>query len=111
MTIFAIRWADDGSLIEATTSQPGDAWTKDNMFAVTEHPDMTEEERAPITQIKDWLLDNYNAGAHWIVECVEDAELVLLLRELGEEEMREELEGRWELKEGMAREVRAAGEW
>lgn len=111
MTIYAIRWADDQSLFEATDHQPGEAWRKDDLFSITEHPDMTEAEKEPIAGITSWLLDNYNNGAHWIVECVEDAELVLLLRELGEEAMREELQARWELKEGMAREVRAAGEW
>lgn len=108
MTIYAIRSARFGDLWDVTTATPSTFWATNADVTITEHPDATADELATVAELNQWLIDNYNAGAHWIVETTDDAQHILKLREMTLGEYRVALERNWLSLEDYAADVRAA---
>lgn len=114
MTIYVITsrsFPDD--IVEVTNRDASVAvWRNSaNDWIVTEELDADAAELAEVARINAWLYDNYNAGAHWIVETTDDCRHVIELRRQTPGQYRVALERRWRTMEDYSQEVRAAGEW
>lgn len=80
-----------------TASDP--RYLKDGLSEHIEaHPDATEDEAAQLEELKAWLLPQYEAGAHWVIETMEDEKLLLGLRQLGPAKLRADLKRFWKLQ-------------
>ena len=111
MTIYVITSAafpDD--IVEVTRyASSADFWRKSkNDWIVTEAPAATAEELAQVEALEAWLYDNYNAGAHWIVETTPKERHVIELRRQTLGEYRVALERHWLALQDHSDEIRAA---
>ena len=62
------------------------------------HPDATEDEAAQLAELEAWLVEHYEAGAHWALETMEREQLLLGLRQLGPAKLRADLKRFWKLQ-------------
>lgn len=111
MTIYVVTsrsFPDD--LVEVTDRDTSAAiWREDAAtWVVTEEPDATPDELAEVARIEAWLYDNYNAGAHWIVETTEPCRHVIELRRQTPGQYRVALERHWRTMDDYAADIRAA---
>jgi hypothetical protein len=109
MTIYVIRGNLFGDIWEVTSRTPSSVWYESDGCHVEEHPDATADELARVADLETWLLDNYNAGAHWIVETTDSARHVIELREQTPGQYRVALERHWRTMDDVCHDVRAAG--
>lgn len=111
MTIYVITSQSfPTDIVEVTDSATSAAIWRDspNAWIVTEAPDATPDELAEVKAIEAWLYDNYNAGAHWIVETTPIARHVIELRRQTPGQYRVALERHWRTMEDVAGDIRAA---
>lgn len=81
--IYAIYSKAFGDLVEATAHKANaDIW-RDGEWRVDELPAASDEERATVEAIQQWLIENYKRGGHWIFETTNNATHVVRLREFG----------------------------
>ena len=111
MAIYVITsqsFPDD--IVNVTASDSSAAIWRDsaNNWIVTEQPDATPDELAEVKAIEAWLYDNYNAGAHWIVETTPTERHVVELRRQTPGQYRVALERHWRTMEDYAGDIRAA---
>lgn len=111
MSIYVIRSSLFHDIWDVTTREPSDVWKNSEGCYIEEQPDATADELARVAEIEQWLIDNYNAGAHWIAETTPTARHVVELRTQTPGEYRVALERHWRALDDHCREVRAAGEW
>lgn len=108
MTIYVITSAVDGDLAEVTTrASTADIW-RGHGFDVAEAPDATADELAAVAALNQWLYDNYNAGAHWIIETTPDERHVIELRRQTPGQYRVALERHWRTMSDYCDDVRNA---
>lgn len=111
MTIYVITSRSFPTDIAEVTTRAESAaiWRKDaDTWIVTEEPDATPDELAEVKTIEAWLYDNYNAGAHWIVETTPTERHVIELRRQTPGQYRVALERHWRTVEDYASDIRAA---
>lgn len=113
MTIYVIRSTDEfdnGAIVQVTTYASSVAvWRNSSAdYLIEEHQDATPEEQAQVDALNEWLYDNYNNGAHWIVETTDRAQHVVALREKSIDQYKRELSRHWNIVEDHAAEIRAA---
>ncbi len=111
MTIYVVTsrsFPDD--IVEVTARESGAKFWREsaNDWVVTEQPDATPDELAEVKAIEAWLYDNYNAGAHWIVETTPTERHVIELRRQTPGQYRVALERHWRTMEDYAGDIRAA---
>lgn len=97
-------------IVEVTRYESSAAYWREskNDWIVTEQPGATPDELAEVKAIEAWLYDNYNAGAHWIVETTPTERHVIELRRQTPGEYRVALERHWRAMEDYAGDIRAA---
>lgn len=111
MTIYVIASASfPTDIVEVTRYETSAAiWrNSDHDWIVTEEPDATPDELAEVKALEAWLYDNYNAGAHWVVETTPTERHVIELRSQTPGEYRVALERRWRTMDDYAADIRAA---
>lgn len=111
MTIYVVTSASFPTYIVEVTRYESSAniWRDSvNDWIVTEEPDATPAELAEVKAIEAWLYDNYNAGAHWIVETTPTERHVIELRRQTPGEYRVALERHWRTMDDYAADIRAA---
>jgi hypothetical protein len=108
MTIYVIRGKAFGDIWDVTNQPPCGAWIGNCNVTIEEHPDMSDDERQELLALKRWLIDNYNAGAHWIVETTPDARHIVELRNQTAGQYRVSLERHWLAMSDYSRDVRNA---
>ena len=111
MTLYVIRSATFGSLVEATTcADTANIWREHNTWAIEAQPSISDEELNVVTDISQWLLENYNNGAHWIYETTDTAHHVAALRHFDGDvsKYRASLKRQWEVTEDYAEDIRNA---
>ncbi len=111
MTLYVIRSASFGSLVEATTcADIANIWREDNTWTVEAQHPISDEERSVVTDLGQWLLENYNNGAHWIYETTDAAHHVAALRAMDGDVQayRASLKREWESTEDYAEDIRGA---
>ncbi len=108
MTIYVIRGKMFNDIWEVTARKPSTVWTDSDDVTVEEHPDASPDELAEVARLNAWLYDNYNAGAHWIVETTEDARHVIEMRNQTPGQYRVALERQWSAMSDYCDDIRAA---
>lgn len=111
MALYVIRSAEFGSLVEATTrTDTANIWRGDNTWAIEAQRPISDEERSVVTDLGQWLLENYNNGAHWIYETTDIARHVAALRAMNGDVQayRASLKREWEATEDYAEDIRNA---
>jgi len=111
MTIYVVTSASFPDDIVEVTDSADDAafWREDaKTWVVTEAPDATPDELAEVKAIEAWLYDNYNAGAHWVVETTPTERHVIELRRQTPGQYRVALERHWRTMDDYAADIRAA---
>lgn len=81
--IYAIYSKAFGDLIEATTTKASSDIWREAGYRIDELPAASDEERATVEAIQQWLIENYKRGGHWIFETTNEATHVVRLREFG----------------------------
>lgn len=107
MTIYAIRSARFGDLWDVTNHKPSTDWINADVV-IEEHPDADVFEMAEVAALNEWLHANYHAGAHWIVETMDDCRHVLELRTMTPGEYRVALERHWRGMEDYSADIKGA---
>lgn len=113
MTIYVITSQSFPTDIVEVTNRSDSAafWRGDaKTWIVTETPDATPDELAEAKAIEAWLYDNYNAGAHWIVETTPTERHVVELRRQTPGEYRVALERHWRTMQDYSDDIRGYGE-
>lgn len=111
MTLYVIKSAMFGTLTEATTSATeANVWRGHGTWVIEEQPGISPEETQAVSDLDDWLLQNYSKGAHWIYETTDAASHVAALREFGGDigKYRASLKRQWEATEDYAEDIRNA---
>jgi hypothetical protein len=111
MTIYVIRSASFGDIVEATTHESSaDIWRRDDTWTIEEQPDATDDETVALEALDAWLIDNYDNGAHWVYETTDRARHVVGLREAQGDiaAYRATLRAQWELVGDYADDIRNA---
>ena len=111
MTIYVITSRSfPTDLVEVTDRDTSAAIWRENAktWVVTEEPDADTAELAEVARLNAWLYDNYNAGAHWIVETTDDCRHVIEMRRQTPSQYRAALQRRWETMQDYASDIRAA---
>lgn len=113
MTIYVITsrytWGDtEYETIMEVTDRADSADFYREHFHVTEEHDASADELLRVADLNEWLHDNYNAGAHWIVETMPDVRHVVELRRQTPGEYRVALERRWRDMDDYSADIRAA---
>lgn len=113
MTIYVITsQAFPTDIVEVTNRADSAAiWRADcNTWLVTEEPDATAQETLRVAELNQWLNDNYNAGAHWIVETRDDCRHVAELRRQTIGQYRVALERHWRTMQDYSDDIRGHAE-
>lgn len=112
MAIFVIR--SDGfkpnEIVDVTVrAESATRWAGDR-YRVEEQPDATAAEAAVVETLTEWLIDNYEKGAHWVYETTDKCRHVVELRERrGDvEAYMASLRRHWELVDDHAADIRNA---
>jgi len=111
MTLYVKRSATFGSLVEATTcADTANIWREHNTWAIEEQRPISDEELNAVSDLNQWLLKNYNNGAHWIYETTDTARHVAALRHFDGDmpKYRASLKRQWEVTEDYAEDIRSA---
>lgn len=111
MTIYVITSRSfPTDIVEVTRYESSAAFWREskNDWIVTEEPDADTAELAEVARLNAWLYDNYNAGAHWIVETTDDCRHVIEMRRQTPGQYRAALQRRWETMQDYASDIRAA---
>lgn len=117
MTIYVIRNDEfEANEIVDVTNREASAkhWLSlgrgETSYRIEEQADATEEEAATVEALKDWLIDNYEKGAHWIYETTSTQQFVVELRERAGDidAYKASLSRHWEVIEDYAADIRAA---
>lgn len=111
MTIYVVTSASfPDDIVEVTRYESSAKFWREseNDWIVTEQPDATPDEMAEVKALEAWLYDNYNAGAHWVVETTPTERHVIELRRQTLGQYRAELERRWRTMDDYAGDIRAA---
>lgn len=116
MTIYVISppaddWGDD-YITDVTTSEASVAFWRTAgrgfTYNIEEQPDADEAELAIVETLNDWLIANYDRGAHWVYETTDKLTHVVMLRKLGGdlEAYKADLSKHWELVDEYASDIR-----
>jgi hypothetical protein len=107
MTIHVFRYPGAlGDTPTVTTYPSTIAFLRDRGYVEEIQAAPTDDELVAVESIKEWLLQNYERGAHWIYETRETAEHVVLLREMGMEAYRADMQRNWETLEDYSQDIR-----
>ena len=110
MTIYIIHSSEDRNIIETVKSAEMAAFWGEKGYSVTEQPDADEAEQEAVEALKDWLIDNYENGAHWVYETTDTIGFVVGLRRHGGDldAYKADLRNHWEVVDDYASDIRAA---
>lgn len=115
MTIYVIRADDEYADISCVTDcrEKADFWRTAGRFVsyvVTEQVDPTVDELSQVEALKNWLVENYERGAHWVYETTDTLQYVVDLRGHGGDinAYKADLERHWEVVEDYACDIRNA---
>lgn len=111
MTIYVITSQSfPTDIVEVTDCANSAAfWREDaKTWLVSEEPAATLDEMAEAKAIEAWLYDNYNAGAHWIVETTPFVRHIIEMRRQTPGQYRVALERHWRTMDDYAADIRAA---